>query len=86
MISAKNGGVKTPPPPLSAKIRHLPSSHYQKKSELGLTPLPQLSEIIFFWTKIYQTKAHFEEDILHVKLKNKTFVRGKIKKSSKFVY
>ena len=36
IMSAKNGGVQTPPPPLVSQ-----------KSEIGLPPLPPLSEIIF---------------------------------------
>ena len=53
MMSAKNGGVQTPPPPLpplSAKVRNWPTPHpplVRKKSEISLPSLPPLSEIKF---------------------------------------
>ena len=70
-MSAKNGGVQTPPPPLVSQ-----------KSEIGLPPLPPLSEKIRNWLtpppplvrnhilthSNYLVKPIFQEEITNFKI------------------
>ena len=64
-MSAKNGGVQTPPPHLSAKNQKLayPPHPLSEKNRNLLPPLPPMSEIIFCCTPTNEVKPSQKEEI-----------------------